>query len=92
MHLDAQLRDAPVDQGLEQPTIITFALMSEQEPLLTSAELARRLHVSVRTVQSWVEKGILTPTLVLPGGARRYRMSDAERQLREDQERRERGE
>ena len=26
------------------------------------------------------------------GGARRYRMSDAERQLREDQERRERGE
>jgi hypothetical protein len=88
----AQLWDATVDQGREWPTIIRFALMSEQEPLLTSAELARRLHVSVRTVQSWVEKGILTPTLVLPGGARRYRMSDAERQLREDQERRERGE
>lgn len=63
-----------------------------EEPLLTSAELAKRLHVSVRTVQSWVEKGILVPTLVLPGGARRYRMSDVERQLRADQERRERGE
>ena len=63
-----------------------------EEPLLTSADVARRLHVSVRTVQSWVEKKILTPTLVLPGGARRYRLSDVERQLRADQERRERGE
>jgi DNA-binding transcriptional MerR regulator len=63
-----------------------------EEPLLTSADVAKRLHVSVRTVQSWVEKGILTPTLVLPGGARRYRMSHVERQLRADQERRERGE
>jgi excisionase family DNA binding protein len=62
-----------------------------EEPLLTSAEVAKRLHVAVRTVQSWVDKGILTPTLVLPGGARRYRMSDVERQLRADQERRERG-
>jgi excisionase family DNA binding protein len=82
------LRDASVDQGCERRTIIKFAHVHEQEPLLTSAEVARRLHVSVRTVQSWVEKGILTPTLVLPGGARRYRMSDVERQLREDQERR----
>jgi DNA-binding transcriptional MerR regulator len=63
-----------------------------EEPLLTSADLAKRLHVATRTVQSWVDKGILKPTLVLPGGARRYRLSDVERQLREDQERRERGE
>lgn len=92
MQLDARLRDAPADQGRQQREIIRFALVPEREPLLTSAELARRLHVSVRTVQNWVEKGILNPTLVLPGGARRYRMSDVERQLREDQERRERGE
>jgi hypothetical protein len=89
---DAQLRDAPIDQSRDQRAVIRFALVSEQEPLLTSAEVARRLHVATRTVQTWVEKGILTPTLVLPGGARRYRMSDVERQLREDQERRERGE
>ena len=63
-----------------------------EEPLLTSAELAKRLHVATRTVQSWVDKGILTPTLVLPGGARRWRQSDAERQLREHQERQQRGE
>jgi hypothetical protein len=43
-------------------------------------------------VQSWVEKGILTSTIVLPGRARRYRMSHIERQLRADQERRERRE
>jgi MerR HTH family regulatory protein len=87
VQLDARLRDAPVDQGREHRTVIRFALMSEPEPLLTSAELARQLHVAVRTVQSWVEKGILTPTLVLPGGARRYRLSDVERQLRELQQR-----
>ena len=92
MHLGARLRDSPRDQARGRRAIISFRLVFEQEPLLTSAQLAKLLHVSVRTVQSWVEKGILTPTLVLPGGARRYRLSDVERQLREDQERRERGE
>lgn len=91
MHLGARCRDAPGKRARTPEWINRFRLVTE-EPLLTSAELAKRLHVSVRTVQSWVEKGILVPTLVLPGGARRYRMSDVERQLRADQERRERGE
>lgn len=48
--------------------------------LLTSAEAARRLRVSVRTVERWTERGILAAQ-VLPNGHRRYRVDDVEAAL-----------
>ena len=59
------------------------------EGLLTTAELARALRVSRRTVARYAERGHLVPALVLPSGQYRWNLDDVRRQLRD---RRERGE
>jgi phage terminase Nu1 subunit (DNA packaging protein) len=57
--------------------------------LLTTAELARLLKVSPRTVQLWRRQGLITPELVTPGGLSRWIESDVRAQLRKlDEERR----
>lgn len=43
--------------------------------LLTTAEVAARLRVTVHTVNRYAREGLL-PAIELPGGARRYRASD----------------
>lgn len=48
------------------------------EVLLRTAEAAERIGVSQRTVLAWAQKGWL-PSLLTPGGHRRYRASDVER-------------
>lgn len=48
--------------------------------LLTTAEVAERLRVSVATVNKYAREGAL-PAIVLPGGQRRYRVADVDRLL-----------
>lgn len=48
--------------------------------LLTTAEVAERLRVSVATVNRYARIGDL-PAIVLPGGQRRYRLEDVNRLL-----------
>lgn len=45
--------------------------------LLTTAEVASRLRVSVATVNRYARDGDL-PAIVLPGGQRRYRVEDVD--------------
>lgn len=51
--------------------------------LLTTAQAARQLGISARTLARYAERGILTPTVVLPSGHRRWDMADVRRQLAE---------
>ncbi len=58
----------------------------QEESLLTTAEAAKQLKVSTRALQKWAHDGRVRPTMTLPSGHYRWRMSDLYRQL----ERRER--
>jgi excisionase family DNA binding protein len=59
---------------------------SADEALLTSAEVAKRLAVTPRSVTMWVQQGKLTPAIVTPGGRYRFRWSEVEAQLRASRE------
>lgn len=50
--------------------------------LLSTADVARELGVSRRTVARWVERGWVTPAVTLPGGAHRFRLEDVVEELR----------
>jgi len=50
--------------------------MPKEEELLTPPQAAKYLGVSLRTLQSWHERGIAPPSIKYPSGARRYRRSD----------------
>jgi excisionase family DNA binding protein len=54
---------------------------SDDQPLLTTAELARRLNVTQGTVQRWVRNGRVRPTLVTPGNQFRFDLDDVLEQL-----------
>jgi predicted site-specific integrase-resolvase len=58
-----------------------------EERLLTTAQAAKILGVSARTLARYAEQGQLTPTVVLPSGHYRWAMTDIRRQLRELRER-----
>jgi DNA-binding transcriptional MerR regulator len=51
--------------------------------LLTTAQAAQHLGVHRRTLARYAERGLLTPTLVLPSGHLRWNLEDVRRQLRE---------
>jgi excisionase family DNA binding protein len=53
----------------------------EGETLLRTAEVARKLQVSTRTVLAWAQAGKL-PSVLTPGGHRRYPMWGVEQVLR----------
>lgn len=62
-------------------TMITVA--DDDQGLLTTPELAKKLRVSKRTIQRWANEGRITARLTLPNGARRWNFADVERELRE---------
>ncbi len=64
-----------------QDTLI-FVRVSDVTDLLTTAEVAERLRVSVATVNKYARDNLL-PAIVLPGGTRRYRLSDIDALLNE---------
>jgi DNA-binding transcriptional MerR regulator len=51
--------------------------------LLTTAQVARLLGISTRTLVRYAEKGYVKPEMVLPSGHRRWILDDVRRQLRE---------
>lgn len=55
----------------------------DPEQMLTTAQAAKVLGVSARTLARYVERGQLIPTVVLPSGHYRWLLSDIREQLRE---------
>jgi excisionase family DNA binding protein len=49
--------------------------------LLTTAEIAAELRVSVKTVREWARSGRIKPTATTPGGQYRFRLDDVLEQL-----------
>lgn len=58
------------------------AFDSDGEPLLTAADAARRLGVSVDTVRRWVRKGSVTYVEIGPYRRKRLRQCDVDQQRR----------
>jgi excisionase family DNA binding protein len=54
----------------------------DEDELLTVAQVARRWHVSIRTVHRWIEEGKLK-AVRLPNGRYRIRAVDARAALRD---------
>lgn len=52
-----------------------------QDPLMSTAEVARAWHVSPKTVRVWAERGLVT-SFRTPGGTRRFLRSEIEAGLR----------
>lgn len=51
------------------------------DELLTTAQVARQLGISTRTLVRYAEKGYVTPAMVLPSGHRRWNLADVRNQL-----------
>ncbi|MGQ0773516.1 MAG: MerR family DNA-binding transcriptional regulator [Pseudonocardiales bacterium] len=68
--------------------------MPDDDPLITTGEVAKRLGVTPGAVGKWARTGMLTPAITTPGGRYRWRWSEVEQQMRERQlrEKRQRGE
>ena len=56
-------------------------MATDDEPLLSSTDLAKRLGINTRTVSRWVQEGKLTPAYTTPGGQHRFHWEDVRRQL-----------
>ncbi|MCA1195332.1 MerR family transcriptional regulator [Saccharopolyspora sp. 6V] len=56
--------------------------MSEYAPLITSAELGRRLGLSRRTISLYAKRGWITPAITTPGGQYRWRYDDVLAEMR----------
>jgi len=54
---------------------------TDDEPLLSSTEVAKRLGINTRTMSRWVQDGKLTPAYKTPGGKYRWRWSEVREQL-----------
>ena len=50
---------------------------------MTTAQAAQYLGVHRRTLARYAERGLLTPTIVLPSGHLRWNLDDLQRQMRE---------
>jgi excisionase family DNA binding protein len=51
------------------------------DPLLSTAEAAKALGISARSLSRWVRLGKIRPTLVTPGGQARFRLEELVRQM-----------
>lgn len=67
--------------------------MTERDrELLTTAQAAKQLGISTRTLVRYAEKGYVKPEMTLPSGHRRWILEDVRRQIREFGERQATGE
>ncbi|WP_201788536.1 MerR family transcriptional regulator [Rathayibacter sp. VKM Ac-2630] len=55
--------------------------MTDATVNITTRKLAEAIPVDPSTVRRWVEKGLLIPTAVTPGGHFRFDLAEAKRQL-----------
>jgi excisionase family DNA binding protein len=53
-----------------------------QERLLSTGEVARALGLNTRSVARWARNGLITPTMVSPGGRYLWDLEDLKSQLR----------
>jgi DNA-binding transcriptional MerR regulator len=53
-----------------------------EDELVTSAEAAKRLGISPRTLQRWAKDGLVQPELRLPHGQLRWNVADLRRQIK----------
>ena len=69
--------------GYGSPTVITVSdcVPPEQRPLLSTADAAKLLGTSARSLSRWAREGLVTPAAVLPGGALRWDMKELRAQL-----------
>jgi DNA-binding transcriptional MerR regulator len=58
----------------------------QEAGLLTPPAAAKYLGVSLRTLQSWHERGIAPKSIKYPSGARRYRKADLDAYIAEHEE------
>jgi excisionase family DNA binding protein len=58
-----------------------------EEELITTAQAAKQLGISSRTLVRYAERGYVTPAMVLPSGHRRWRLSEIRAQIKELRER-----
>ncbi|HET6257469.1 MAG TPA: MerR family DNA-binding transcriptional regulator [Pseudonocardia sp.] len=59
----------------------------QEDPLIPTGEVARRLGVTPHAVGRWVARGMITPAVRTPGGRYRFRWSEVSAQLQELQDR-----
>lgn len=64
----------------QRHTVIAMPQRHDQDDLLTPSQIAAEWHVSTRTVQRYIAKGLIKATR-LPSGYARIRRSDAEAAL-----------
>lgn len=53
-----------------------------RERLLSTGEVARALGLNTRSVARWARNGLITPTMVSPGGRYLWDLEDLKSQLR----------
>lgn len=54
-----------------------------EDELVTSAEAARRLGISPRTLQRWAKDGLVEPELRLPHGQLRWNVANLRQQIKD---------
>ncbi|MCI2416313.1 helix-turn-helix domain-containing protein [Saccharopolyspora sp. K220] len=57
-------------------------MTDDASPLISSAELAKRLGLARRTISNYAQQGLITPALVTPGGQYRWRYEDVVAEMR----------
>jgi DNA-binding transcriptional MerR regulator len=60
--------------------------MAGQARLVTSAELARALGLSARSIQRYRRDGLITPEVVSPGGHARWDIEKVRQEIRDLQQ------
>jgi hypothetical protein len=55
--------------------------------LVPTGDAAKAIGVNKRTLERWVQRGLVKPTILTPGGHGRWDVDDLKAQLREKRER-----
>jgi MerR family regulatory protein len=63
--------------------LTVIAVTERDRKLLTTAQVAKHLGISTRTLVRYAEKGYVRPEMTLPSGHRRWVLEDVRRQILE---------